>query len=101
MEANQRQRARQLRDLLTSLGPAFVKVGQALSSRPDLLPQSYLEVCPSFQSATLLHNNAVLFLLEVQCIHGSQGQAPAPLHHKCKASDCKDRSEELAVMGFQ
>lgn len=47
LEANQRLRARQLRDLLTSLGPAFVKVGQALSSRPDLLPQSYLEVPPT------------------------------------------------------
>lgn len=44
LEANQRLRAGQLRDLLTALGPAFVKVGQALSSRPDLLPQTYLEV---------------------------------------------------------
>jgi len=39
-----RKRAVQLRELLTKLGPSFVKVGQALSSRPDLLPKPYLEV---------------------------------------------------------
>jgi len=38
------KRAVQLRELLTKLGPSFVKVGQALSSRPDLLPKPYLEV---------------------------------------------------------
>jgi hypothetical protein len=32
-------RATELRKLLSGLGPAFVKVGQALSARPDLLPQ--------------------------------------------------------------
>ena len=33
----------QLRRLLTGLGPAFIKLGQVLSSRPDLLPQPVLE----------------------------------------------------------
>jgi hypothetical protein len=32
-------RAAELRRLLTGLGPSFAKVGQALSARPDLLPQ--------------------------------------------------------------
>lgn len=44
VEANMYKRAVQLRELLTKLGPSFVKVGQALSSRPDLLPKPYLEV---------------------------------------------------------
>ena len=42
-------RAQQLRDTLASLGPSFVKVGQALSSRPDLLPRTYLEALSSLQ----------------------------------------------------
>lgn len=42
-------RALQLRNTLASLGPSFVKVGQALSSRPDLLPRSYLEALSSLQ----------------------------------------------------
>ena len=32
-----------LRMALTELGPAFVKLGQLLSTRPDLLPPSYIE----------------------------------------------------------
>ncbi|HEX4780009.1 MAG TPA: AarF/UbiB family protein [Usitatibacter sp.] len=33
----------QLADDLEAMGPTFVKVGQVLSSRPDLLPDAYLE----------------------------------------------------------
>ena len=32
-----------LRMALTEMGPAFVKLGQLLSTRPDLLPPSYIE----------------------------------------------------------
>jgi aarF domain-containing kinase len=39
------QRAAELRDLLTSLGPFYIKVGQALSIRPDILsPRSMVEL---------------------------------------------------------
>ena len=44
LEQNEKLRARQLCRTLSQLGPSFVKIGQALSSRPDLLPQIYLEV---------------------------------------------------------
>ena len=40
---NERRRAIQLREILTNLGPAYIKVGQALSTRPDLVPPIYLE----------------------------------------------------------
>jgi predicted unusual protein kinase regulating ubiquinone biosynthesis (AarF/ABC1/UbiB family) len=42
-ELNQRRRAIQLRKILTNLGPAYIKVGQALSTRPDLVPPVFLE----------------------------------------------------------
>ncbi len=42
-------RAVELRNLLSGLGPSFVKIGQALSSRPDLLPQAYLDVLADLQ----------------------------------------------------
>lgn len=46
---NERRRAEQLRIMLTQLGPAFIKVGQALSTRPDLVPPSYLEELTKLQ----------------------------------------------------
>ncbi|KAK9810297.1 hypothetical protein WJX72_008275 [[Myrmecia] bisecta] len=36
------QQAETLRQILTDLGPAFVKIGQAVSSRPDVVPPDYL-----------------------------------------------------------
>ncbi len=40
---NQEKRAVRLRHILTQLGPTFIKVGQALSTRPDLIKPSFLE----------------------------------------------------------
>ncbi len=46
---NDRRRAVQLRELLTKLGPAYIKIGQALSTRPDLVPPVYLEELTQLQ----------------------------------------------------
>ncbi len=43
VEANKLRRAAQLRNILTVLGPTFIKVGQALSTRPDLIRQDFLD----------------------------------------------------------
>jgi predicted unusual protein kinase regulating ubiquinone biosynthesis (AarF/ABC1/UbiB family) len=42
-EKTQRQQAQRLRTLLTDLGPAYIKIGQALSTRPDLVPPVFLD----------------------------------------------------------
>ena len=53
-EVAQAERAAQLREILTSLGPCFIKLGQALSIRPDILPSAYLyelqKLCDSVPS---------------------------------------------------
>ena len=46
---NDSRRAVQLRELLTKLGPAYIKIGQALSTRPDLVPPVYLEELTKLQ----------------------------------------------------
>lgn len=39
-------RARQLRNLLCSLGPSFIKAGQVLANRPDIIREDYMsELC--------------------------------------------------------
>ena len=45
-----RQQAKRLRAALEELGPAFSKLGQVLSTRPDLLPAEYIEELAMLQS---------------------------------------------------
>jgi predicted unusual protein kinase regulating ubiquinone biosynthesis (AarF/ABC1/UbiB family) len=44
-----RQRSRQAANLVASLGPAFIKAGQALSTRPDIIPPVLLEELAQLQ----------------------------------------------------
>ncbi|MGF1493317.1 MAG: ABC1 kinase family protein [Microcoleaceae cyanobacterium] len=39
-----------LRNILIDLGPVYVKLGQLLSTRPDLLPPSYIETLSTLQA---------------------------------------------------
>lgn len=49
LDRNKRLRAAQLRRIFTRLGPTFVKLGQGLSTRPDLCPPEYLEELSQLQ----------------------------------------------------
>ncbi|MGB3517587.1 MAG: AarF/ABC1/UbiB kinase family protein [Elainellaceae cyanobacterium] len=61
IKAGQANRAKQLRILLTQLGPAYIKVGQALSTRPDLVPPSYLEELTQLQDQLPPFPNEIAF----------------------------------------
>ena len=60
-EQQQARRAVQLREILTRLGPAYIKIGQALSTRPDLLPPIYLEELAKLQDQLPPFDNAVAY----------------------------------------
>jgi predicted unusual protein kinase regulating ubiquinone biosynthesis (AarF/ABC1/UbiB family) len=49
VQDRQRRRAEWLLDRLIWLGPTFIKVGQALGTRPDLLPLVYVDVLATLQ----------------------------------------------------
>ena len=46
-----RQQARQLRSAMEELGPTFAKLGQILSTRPDLLPPEFIDELASLRDA--------------------------------------------------
>ncbi|ABX09783.1 ABC1 kinase family protein [Prochlorococcus marinus] len=48
-EEKARKRAKEFTDLLVDLGPAFIKAGQALSTRPDIVPRVVLEELAQLQ----------------------------------------------------
>lgn len=48
-EDNVRAQARRLREALEELGPTFAKLGQLLSTRPDLLPPAFIEELSALQ----------------------------------------------------
>lgn len=56
-----------LRNILVDLGPVYVKLGQLLSTRPDLLPREYIEALSTLQAdVPPVPWNAVEILLRQQ-----------------------------------
>ncbi|HBB31705.1 MAG TPA: hypothetical protein DDZ80_31740 [Cyanobacteria bacterium UBA8803] len=67
LEQNKFKRANQLRELLTRLGPTFIKVGQALSTRPDLIRKDFLEELIKLQDQLPPFDNETAFaIVEVE-----------------------------------
>lgn len=66
-ERNKYRRASQLRQILTDLGPTFIKVGQALSTRPDLVQQDFLDELVKLQDQLPPFPNELAFrIIETQ-----------------------------------
>lgn len=60
-EKLRRQRAKEFLDIVSSLGPAIIKGGQAVSSRPDLLPPEYLDELQKLQDRLPPFSNEIAF----------------------------------------
>ncbi len=60
-EKNKQKRARELRKILTKLGPTYIKVGQALSTRPDLIRKDFLEELVKLQDQLPAFSNQIAF----------------------------------------
>ncbi|MCU0569536.1 MAG: AarF/ABC1/UbiB kinase family protein [Oculatellaceae cyanobacterium Prado106] len=76
VESNQGKRAITLRQILTRLGPAYIKIGQALSTRPDLVPPRYLEELTQLQDQLPPFPNEVAF----QFIEEELGDRPEKIY---------------------
>ena len=73
---NERHHAVRLRELLTKLGPAYVKIGQALSTRPDLVSPLYLEELTHLQDQLPAFPNEVAY----QFIEEELGYCPMEIY---------------------
>jgi predicted unusual protein kinase regulating ubiquinone biosynthesis (AarF/ABC1/UbiB family) len=73
---NDQRRAAQLRELLTRLGPAYIKIGQALSTRPDLVPPVYLEELTKLQDQLPAFPNEIAY----QFIQEELGALPEEIY---------------------
>ncbi len=82
VEKNQRLRAIQLRELITNLGAAYIKIGQAVSTRPDLVPAVYLEELTQLQDQLPAFDNAVAY----QFIEEELGAPPSEIYAELSPS---------------
>ncbi|MGH1397299.1 MAG: ABC1 kinase family protein [Trichormus sp.] len=78
---NNQRRAIQLRELLTQLGPAYIKIGQALSTRPDLVPPLYLEELTRLQDQLPAFPNEIAY----QFIEEELGNRPEEIYTELSA----------------
>lgn len=59
LKKNEGDRAKEALDILSKLGPTFVKLGQALSIRTDLIPDSYAKELRKLQDAVPPFDNVL------------------------------------------
>ncbi|MGB5595547.1 MAG: AarF/ABC1/UbiB kinase family protein [Crocosphaera sp.] len=72
----ERKRAIHLREMLTELGPTYIKVGQALSTRPDLVPPVYLDELTTLQDQLPSFPNEVAY----RFIQEELGETPQSIY---------------------
>ncbi|HEY9880879.1 MAG TPA: AarF/ABC1/UbiB kinase family protein [Leptolyngbyaceae cyanobacterium] len=75
-ESHKQKRATQLRQALTQLGPTFIKVGQALSTRPDLVRPDFLDELTKLQDQLPPFPNAIASAI----IEQELGQLPEDVY---------------------
>lgn len=62
-----KRRATELRDMLTKLGPTFIKAGQVLANRPDIMRQDYMnELCVLQDDVPPFSDEMAFQILEAQ-----------------------------------
>ncbi|MDB9315564.1 AarF/ABC1/UbiB kinase family protein [Spirulina sp. CS-785/01] len=77
-EKNKYKRATELRQLLTRLGPTSIKVGQALSTRPDLLRKDFLEELVKLQDQLPPFDNGTAFAI----LEADLGRTPEEIYQE-------------------
>ncbi|KAF6265079.1 ABC1 family-domain-containing protein [Scenedesmus sp. NREL 46B-D3] len=91
-----RRRAQQLRETLTELGPSFIKAGQVLANRPDIVREDYMNELCILQAFAIIQEQLGRPLEAVFSSISEQPVAAASLGQVYKAV-LRDTGEEVAV----
>ena len=75
------KRAEQLLAIITRLGPTYIKVGQALSTRPDLVPPDFLAELTKLQDQLPAFSSEVAFAI----IEAELGRPPHQVYRSISA----------------
>ncbi len=94
--ANRHQYAVRLREILTDLGPTFIKIGQALSTRPDLVSPVFLEELTKLQDKLPPFPNELAFSL----IREQLGQDPQDIYQEISATPIAAASLGQVYQGY-
>ncbi|NJK99357.1 MAG: AarF/ABC1/UbiB kinase family protein [Spirulinaceae cyanobacterium SM2_1_0] len=78
LQRNEQARAIQLREILTNLGPTYIKIGQALSTRPDLVSSIYMSELSQLQDQLPPFPNEMAY----RFIEEELGKPPAEIYAK-------------------
>ncbi len=74
--------AKRIRLALEDLGPTFIKFGQVISTRPDLIPQDIIDELANLQEQVPPFDSDVAVSLIEQELHGSVGTLFAEFGHE-------------------
>jgi predicted unusual protein kinase regulating ubiquinone biosynthesis (AarF/ABC1/UbiB family) len=90
------KRAIQLRNIMTSLGPAYIKLGQALSIRPDLLSPAAMN-----ELQKLCDKVNDISMLRAASQHSQKIGAPAERHWHISSCCMRSASMQLCIKHAQ
>lgn len=83
-DENKSIRALELRKIFTRLGPTFVKLGQGLSTRPDICPPEYLDELAQLQVFFISQFAVHQMLVNIVCNSlVLRIQVYLPIHGEC------------------
>lgn len=106
-EKNMESRATEFVEFVQGAGPAFIKIGQGVSIRPDILPEPYLkelvklqdrvrERGPAFRPLYLIWISTYLWYV-FSAFVGSIGRCGFFFHHRVYMDPCQPFSLYLGV----
>jgi len=98
VDMGRRDNAVRLRKALEELGPTFIKLGQAMSKRPDIISIEYCKELESLQEAVrTLEFDKMKMAFELSCICEGGDETHHPLCYHCQFENLFDEFDKEPI----